>query len=201
MERFAEPVIGHFAPTRWLAMTARSRSPGGIAVGTLIAERPPGPYGHHLLLAGLPAHAKRNPGPSLHGAKFRISLRSSGLLPFLRYPLAGDVCTGSAQGRRLMGFMRIGRPIYVMRDHIFGCVDIPDGGLTRSNVPAKGLRFGKAGVVTCPTRIRDLALPSAACWLRLECNLGSAIGHAVKAEHGDQPQHFDSGRVHRHQDH
>jgi hypothetical protein len=39
-------------------------------------------------------------------------------------------CTGSAQGRRLMGFMRIGRPIYTMRDHIFGCVDIPDDGLT-----------------------------------------------------------------------
>jgi hypothetical protein len=33
-------------------------------------------------------------------------------------------CTGSAQGRRLMGFMRgTGRPICSKRDHIVGCVD------------------------------------------------------------------------------
>jgi hypothetical protein len=36
------------------------------------------------------------------------------------------------------------------RDHIFRYVDIPHDGLTRSIVPAKGLRFGKAGVVTRP---------------------------------------------------
>jgi hypothetical protein len=39
-------------------------------------------------------------------------------------------CTGSAQGRRLMGFMRIDRANLRKRDHMFGCVDIPHGGLT-----------------------------------------------------------------------
>ena len=40
-------------------------------------------------------------------------------------------CPGSAQGRRLMGFMRgTGRPICEQRDHIVGCVDNWCGGLT-----------------------------------------------------------------------
>src|SRR5437764_1304300 len=59
-------------------------------------------------------------------------------------------CTGSAQGRRLMEFVEDRSANLRKRDHIFGCVDIPDDGLTRSIVPAKGLRFGKAGVVTRP---------------------------------------------------
>ena len=82
---------------------------------------------------------KRNPGLSLTQRRPRISLRSirasvTGLdesIPFCVIRSPGTCfCTGSAQGRRLMGFMRIGRPIYTMRDHIFRCVDFPDGGLT-----------------------------------------------------------------------
>ena len=54
-------------------------------------------------------------------------------------------CPGSAQGRRLMGFMRgTGRPICGKRDHIVGCVDNPCDGLAWSIVPAKGLRFGES---------------------------------------------------------
>ena len=49
-----------------------------------------------------------------------------------------------------MGFVEDGSANLRKRDHIFGCVDIPHGGLTRSIVPAKGLRFGKAGVATRP---------------------------------------------------
>src|SRR6202046_4133221 len=59
-------------------------------------------------------------------------------------------CTGSAQGRRLMGVVEDGPANLQKRDHIFGRVDIPHDSLTRSIVPAKGLRFGKAGVVTRP---------------------------------------------------
>src|SRR5712675_1801866 len=54
-------------------------------------------------------------------------------------------CPGSAQGRRLMGFMRgTGRPICGKRDRIVGCVDNSHDGLARSIVPAKGLRFGES---------------------------------------------------------
>src|SRR6266567_1138816 len=61
-------------------------------------------------------------------------------------------CSGSAQGRRLMGFMRgTGRPICGKRDHIVGCVDNSRDGLAWSIVPAKGLRFGgEPGVVARP---------------------------------------------------
>src|SRR6476620_7466934 len=56
-------------------------------------------------------------------------------------------CPGSAQGRRLMGFMRgTGRPICGKRDHIVGCVDNSRDGLAWSIVPAKGLRFGESPV-------------------------------------------------------
>src|SRR6266404_6217010 len=54
-------------------------------------------------------------------------------------------CPGSAQGRRLMGFMRgTGRPICGKRDRIVGCVDNSHDGLAWSIVPAKGLRFGES---------------------------------------------------------
>src|SRR5882672_3070821 len=54
-------------------------------------------------------------------------------------------CPGSAQGRRLMDFMRgTGRPICGRRDRIVGCVDNSHDGLAWSIVPAKGLRFGES---------------------------------------------------------
>jgi hypothetical protein len=59
-----------------------------------------------------------------------------------------------------MGFVRIGRSDLRMRDHSLNCVDFPHGGLTWSIVPAKGLRFGKAGVVTRPkTWLLPVRLP------------------------------------------
>src|SRR6266403_1318279 len=61
-------------------------------------------------------------------------------------------CPGSAQGRRLMGFMRgTGRPICGKRDRIVGCVDNSHDGLAWSIVPARGLRFGES-LVLVPAR-------------------------------------------------
>ena len=69
-------------------------------------------------------------------------------IPFCVIRLPGTCfCSGSAQGRRLMGFMRgTGRPICGKRDHIVGCVDNSRDGLAWSIVPAKGLRFGESPV-------------------------------------------------------
>jgi len=68
--------------------------------------------------------------------------------PFLLSPIAGNVLLYGVGARPPPDGLRRGKvgPIY-------GCVidvDIPDGGLTCSIVPARGLRFGKAGVVTRP---------------------------------------------------
>src|SRR5437660_10707298 len=62
-------------------------------------------------------------------------------------------CPGSAQGRRLMGFMRgTGRPICGKRDRIVGCVDNSHDGLARSIVPGEGTSLqGEPGVVARPT--------------------------------------------------
>jgi len=69
----------------------------------------------------------------------RISLRSirasvTGLdesIPFYVIRSPGTrFCTGSAQGRRLMEFVEDRSANLQMRDHIFGCVDVPDDGLT-----------------------------------------------------------------------
>src|SRR5467141_650041 len=56
---------------------------------------------------------------------------------------------GSAQGRRLMGFMRgTGRPICGKRDRIVGCVDNSHDGLARSIVPGEGTSLqGEPGVM------------------------------------------------------
>ena len=53
-------------------------------------------------------------------------------IPFLRYPLAGDVLLYGIGARPSPDGVhkRIGRRIYGMRDHILRCVDNPDGGLT-----------------------------------------------------------------------
>src|SRR6266436_41863 len=69
-------------------------------------------------------------------------------IPFCVIPSPGTCfCPGSAQGRRLMEFMRgTGPPICGKRDHIVGCVDNSCDGLAWSIVPAKGLRFGESPV-------------------------------------------------------
>src|SRR5258708_32489442 len=64
-------------------------------------------------------------------------------IPFCVIHLPGTCfCPGSAQGRRLMGFMRgTGRPICGKRDHIVGCIDNSRDDLTWHIVQAKVLRF------------------------------------------------------------
>jgi hypothetical protein len=76
------------------------------------------------------------------------------------------------------------------RDHIFGCVDIPHDGLTRSIVPAKGLRFGKAGVVTRPKTcfVSLLSSSSGVEW----CSVGE---HAVQ-DHREFARQRDLCLVH-----
>src|ERR1700682_4293996 len=85
---------------------------------------------------------------SLHIAREASVTGLEESIPFCVIHLPGTCfCAGSAQGRRLMGFMRgTGRPICGERDHIAGCVDNPCGGLAWSIVPAKGLRFGESPV-------------------------------------------------------
>jgi hypothetical protein len=74
-------------------------------------------YGHQTRVLWIP------------GAKFCSGLEESIPLCVIHSP-GTCFCPGSAQGRRLMGFMRgTGRPICGQRDRIVGCVDNSCDGL------------------------------------------------------------------------